>query len=53
MSTKNQKNKIINLDIEKFKHVIGISISAREVNKILTSLGCKIKINKRIIKVEI
>ncbi|MDC0426684.1 phenylalanine--tRNA ligase subunit beta [Pelagibacteraceae bacterium] len=48
-----QKNKIINLDIEKFKNVIGISISAREVNKILTSLGCKIKINKRIIKAEI
>jgi len=47
------KNKIINLDIKKFKNVIGISISAQEVNKILTSLGCKIKIIKKIIKVEI
>ncbi len=48
-----QKNKIINLDIKKFKNVIGISISAQEINKILTSLGCKIKISKKIIKAEI
>jgi phenylalanyl-tRNA synthetase beta chain len=48
-----QKNKIINLDIEKFKDVIGISISNQEVNKILTSLGCKIKISKKTIKVEV
>ena len=47
------KNKIINLDIKKFKNVIGISISAQEVNKILTSLGCKIKVSKKIIKAEI
>jgi phenylalanyl-tRNA synthetase beta chain len=48
-----QKNKVINLDIEKFKNVIGISISNQEVNKILTSLGCKIKISKKNIKVEV
>ena len=48
-----QKNKVINLDIEKFKNVIGISISNQEVNKILTSLGCKIKISKKTIKVEV
>jgi phenylalanyl-tRNA synthetase beta chain len=48
-----QKNKVINLDIGKFKDVIGISISNQEVNKILTSLGCKIKISKKTIKVEV
>ena len=48
----NQKNKIIILDIEKFKKVIGITISNVEANKILTSLGCKIKNNKKILKVE-
>jgi phenylalanyl-tRNA synthetase beta chain len=48
-----QKNKVINLDIKKFKNVIGISISKQEVNKILTSLGCKIKISKKNIKVEV
>ena len=48
-----QKNKTINLDVEKFKKVIGITISNFEVNKILTSLGCKIKNSKKILKVEI
>jgi len=48
-----QKNKIITLDIEKFKKVIGIRISNVEANKILTSLGCKIKNSKKILKVEI
>jgi phenylalanyl-tRNA synthetase beta chain len=48
-----QKNKIITLDIEKFKKVIGITISNLEANKILTSLGCKIKNSKKILKVEI
>jgi phenylalanyl-tRNA synthetase beta chain len=48
-----QKNKIISLDIKKFKKVIGITISNVEANKILTSLGCKIKNNKKILKVEI
>jgi len=48
-----QKNKIVNLDTEKFKKVIGISISNQEVNKILKSLGCKLKTNKNNFKVEI
>jgi len=49
----NQKNKIITLDIDKFKKVIGITISDIEASKILISLGCKIKNSKKILKVEI
>ena len=49
---KNYKNKIIELDIGKFKKVIGISISGKEIVKILTSLGCKIKVGKKSFKVE-
>jgi len=48
-----QKNKAITLDIKKFKKVIGITISNIEANKILTSLGCKIKNSKKILKVEV
>ena len=48
-----QKNKVIALDVEKFKKVIGITISNVEAHKILTSLGCKIKNSKKILKVEI
>jgi phenylalanyl-tRNA synthetase beta chain len=48
-----QKKKMIDLNIEKFKQTIGISITNKEVNKILTSLGCKIKIGKKSFKVEI
>jgi len=48
-----QKNKVIALDVEKFKKVIGITISNVEAHKILTSLGCKIKSSKKILKVEI
>jgi len=48
-----QKNKIISLDVEKFKKVIGVTISNIEANKILTSLGCKIKNIKKKLKVEI
>ena len=47
-----QKNKVINLDVEKFQKVIGITISKAEANKILTSLGCKVKKNNKILKVE-
>jgi len=49
----NQKNKVITLDLEKFKKIIGITISNVEANKILISLGCKIKNSKKILKVEI
>jgi len=48
-----KKNKIVYFDIEKFKKVIGISISSQEVNKILKLLGCKLKIKKKTFKVEI
>jgi phenylalanyl-tRNA synthetase beta chain len=47
-----QKNKVITLDVKKFQKVIGITISNIEANKILTSLGCKVKNNKKILKVE-
>ena len=47
-----QKNKAIILDVEKFQKVIGITISNAEANKILISLGCKVKNNKKILKVE-
>ena len=53
VGSNSKKNKIISLDIEKFKNIVGISISAQEINKILTLLGCKIKIRKKTIKVEI
>jgi phenylalanyl-tRNA synthetase beta chain len=48
----NQINKVITLDVEKFQKVIGITMSNVEANKILTSLGCKVKKNKKILKVE-
>jgi phenylalanyl-tRNA synthetase beta chain len=48
-----QKNKIIDFDIEKFKNLIGISISISETDKILSSLGFKCKKNKKNLKVEV
>ena len=47
-----QKNKAIILDVDKFKKIIGITISKVEASKILTSLGCKIKNSKNILRVE-
>jgi phenylalanyl-tRNA synthetase beta chain len=47
-----QKNKAITLDVDKFKKIIGITISKVEASKILTSLGCKIKNSKNILRVE-
>ena len=47
-----QKNKIINFQIEKFEKLIGISITAKEIDKILSSLGFKCKKIKAI-KVEV
>ena len=49
----NQKNKIINFQVEKFEKLIGISISTNETDKILSSLGFKCKISKKSIKVEV
>ena len=49
---KSFKPKIIELEIEKFKKIIGISIPNKEVVKILTSLGCKVKTGKKSYKIE-
>ncbi len=48
-----RKNKVIDFNIEKFKDLIGISISISEADKILSSLGFKVKKTKKILKVEI
>ena len=49
----NQKNKIINFQLGKFEKLIGISITANEIDKILTSLGFKCKKSQKVIKVEV
>ena len=49
----NQKNKIINFQVEKFEKLIGISISTNETDKILSSLGFICKKSKKSIKVEV
>ncbi len=48
-----QKNKVINFQVEKFEKLIGISISANEIIKILSSLGFKCKKKQKSIKVEV
>ena len=48
-----QKNKIIKLQIDKFESVIGISISANDAVKILTSLEFKCKKSKKELIVEV
>ena len=48
-----QKNRIIDFSIEKFNELIGIPITTSETNKILLSLGFKIKKNKKSLKVEV
>ncbi len=48
-----QKNKVINFSLEKFKSLIGISITISETDKILSSLGFNIKKNKKNLRVEI
>ena len=47
------KNKVIEIDGDKFKKVIGIPISSNETKKILNSLGFKTKISKKSLKIEI
>ena len=44
-------NKIIDLNYEKFLNIIGFSITNSEIKKILSSLGCEIKLGKKGIKV--
>jgi phenylalanyl-tRNA synthetase beta chain len=43
--------KSIDLNYDKFLNVIGFSITPTETNKILSSLGCKIKAGKKSIKI--
>ncbi len=47
------KNKVIQINSDKFKQVIGIPISSNETKKILNSLGFKTKITKKSLKIEI
>tara|TARA_B100000700_G_scaffold173726_1_gene191939 strand:+ start:10 stop:1641 length:1632 start_codon:yes stop_codon:yes gene_type:complete len=47
------KNKIIEIDDDKFKKVVGIPISPNEAKKILNSLGFKTKISKKNLKIEV
>ncbi len=47
------KNKVIEIDNDKFKKVIGISISLNETKKILNSLGFKTKMSRNRLKIEI
>ena len=49
----NVKNRFIEVDHNKFKKVIGIPISLNDTKKILSSLGFKTKVSKKIFKVEI
>ena len=48
-----QKNKIIKFEIDNFENLIGIPISIREAQKILTSLGFVCKKEKKDLKVQI
>jgi len=48
-----QKNKVINFQVEKFEKLIGISITANEIDKILSSLGFKCKKSQKNITVEV
>jgi phenylalanyl-tRNA synthetase beta chain len=45
------ERKIITLEVEKFSKVIGFSITNLEIKKILSSLGCSLKMSKKKIKV--
>jgi len=46
-----EEEKMIDLEPEKFPKVIGFSITSSEIKKILTSLGCSLKMSKKNIKV--
>jgi len=45
------EGKIIDLEAEKFSKVIGFSITSSEIKKILSTLGCSLKMSKKNIKV--
>jgi len=46
-----EEGKIIDLEAEKFSKVIGFSITSSEIKKILSTLGCSLKMSKKNIKV--
>ena len=46
-----EEEKMIDLEPEKFPKVIGFSITSSEIKKILSSLGCSLKMGKKNIKV--
>jgi len=48
-----KKNKVINFQVEKFEKLIGISITANEIDKILSSLGFKCRKSSKSLKVEV
>ncbi len=50
---KSYKNKLIELNVEKFEKTIGFAITESETKKILHSLGFKIKSGKKNLKIEI
>jgi phenylalanyl-tRNA synthetase beta chain len=45
------ERKIITLEVEKFSKIVGFSITSSEINKILSSLGCSLKMSEKKIKV--
>ncbi len=47
----NNNAKLIDLNYDKFLNVIGFSITNSEIKKILSSLGCELKVGKKNIKV--
>jgi phenylalanyl-tRNA synthetase beta chain len=47
------KKTTIGLDLDKFKKLIGISITNKEVYKILSSLGCNVKTGKKSYRIEV
>ena len=49
----NVKNRVIEIDNNKFKKIIGIPISSNETKKILNSLGFKTKVSSKHFKIEI
>ncbi len=50
---KDFKKKLIDLEINKFKNVVGFNISTSEIRKILTSLGFLVKISKKKLKIQV
>ena len=46
-----EKRKVIDLDPKKFLKVIGFSVTVSDIKKILSSLGCSIKMRKNNVKV--